>query len=94
MLYENKDLWTANQQGIIPLFCEQAGLLASFIVFHPFPVSQWLTEKLPYTVTASLRIHTGFPFHPPRAGTCTLHFYIQFQIRGFYHSPFRHVNRI
>ena len=26
------------------------------------------TVQLPYTVTASLRIHTGFPFHPPNGG--------------------------
>jgi len=26
------------------------------------------TVQLPYTVTASLRIHTGFPFHPPLGG--------------------------
>ena len=26
------------------------------------------TGQLPYTVTASLRIHTGFPFHPPLGG--------------------------
>ena len=30
----------------------------------PFPVSQWDDEdKLPFTVTASLQIHTAFPFH-------------------------------
>ena len=28
----------------------------------PFPVSQWALKQLPYTVTASFRIHTGFSF--------------------------------
>ena len=44
-------------------FHTQAGLLTSFITALPFPVSQWITRPLPYTVTASLRIPTGFPFH-------------------------------
>ena len=44
-------------------FHTQAGLLTSFITALPFPVSQWITKPLPYTVTASLRIPTGFPFH-------------------------------
>lgn len=28
----------------------------------PFPVSQWALKQLPYTVTASFRILTGFSF--------------------------------
>ena len=44
-------------------FHTQAGLLTSFITALPFPVSQWIARPLPYTVTASLRIPTGFPFH-------------------------------
>ncbi len=34
---------------------------------------------LPYTVTASLRIHTGFPFHPPRRRTPWRYNFILFQ---------------
>ena len=44
-------------------FHTEAGLLTSFITALPFPVSQWIARPLPYTVTASLRIPTGFPFH-------------------------------
>ena len=44
-------------------FHTQAGLLTSFVTALPFPVSQWIARPLPYTVTASLRIPTGFPFH-------------------------------
>ena len=44
-------------------FHTQAGLLTSFITALPFPVSQLIARPLPYTVTASLRIPTGFPFH-------------------------------
>ena len=44
-------------------FHTQAGLLTSFIAALPFPVSQWIAGPLPYTVTASFRIRTGFPFH-------------------------------
>ena len=44
-------------------FHTEAGLLTSFITALPFPVSQWFARPLPYTVTASLRIRTGFPFH-------------------------------
>ena len=28
----------------------------------PFPVSQWFRKQLPYTVTVSFRILTGFSF--------------------------------
>ena len=31
----------------------------------PFPVSQWFRKQLPYTVTVSFRILTGFPFAHP-----------------------------
>ena len=44
-------------------FHTEAGLLTSFITALPFPVSQWIARPLPYTVTASFRIRTGFPFH-------------------------------
>lgn len=44
-------------------FHTEAGLLTSFIAALPFPVSQWFARPLPYTVTASFRIRTGFPFH-------------------------------
>ena len=44
-------------------FYAKAVLLTSFIAALPFPVSQWIAGPLPYTVTASFRIRTGFPFH-------------------------------
>ena len=46
----------------------------------PFPVSQWLRKQLPYTVTASLRILTVFPFHSPAGkhlyATNTLQYFV------------------
>ena len=45
----------------------QAGLLTSIIAPPLFPdVSSDAADSLPNTVTASLRILTGFPFHRPR----------------------------
>jgi len=44
-----------------------AGLLASINARFPLPASQRsdIWDGLPDTVTASRRILTGFPFHPP-----------------------------
>ena len=45
----------------------QAGLLTSIIALPLFPdISSDAADSLPNTVTASLRILTGFPFHRPR----------------------------
>ena len=41
-------------------FYAKAVLLTSIIAVSPFPVSQWIARPLPYTVTASFRIRTGF----------------------------------
>ena len=45
----------------------QAGLLTSIIAPPLFPdISSDAADSLPNTVTASLRILTGFPFHRPQ----------------------------
>ena len=66
-------------------FYAKAVLLTSIIAVSPFPVSQWIARPLPYTVTASLRIPTGFPFHlllSRHLCATTLYF---FQTVGLYH---------
>ena len=66
-------------------FHTEAGLLTSFVTALPFPVSQWIARPLPYTVTASLRIPTGFPFHLLLKQTPLCYNFIFFQTVGLYH---------
>ena len=66
-------------------FHTEAGLLTSFVTALPFPVSQWIARPLPYTVTASLRIHTGFPFHSPFGEHLCATILYFFQTVGLYH---------
>ena len=76
VICENKNPWTADLRFYI-----QAGLLTLFFAAFLVPVSRGLHEKqLPYTVTASLRILTVFPFHSPAGkhlyATNTLQYFV------------------
>ena len=58
-------------------FYAKAVLLTSIIALPLFPdISSDAADSLPNTVTASLRILTGFPFHPWRR-TARNHFQLQ-----------------
>ena len=54
----------------------------------PFPVSQWALKQLPYTVTASFRILTGFSLmhHVHNATFALYHYTYSTRISNRYHN--------